>query len=152
MKPITKAQAQYIRSQLSKVDEENKKIRRKWNEIVNTEEFSEYRDSLVGLLKERKLSYKVFKTPEYKDFLDTLNNNNISINFAINQIKFENGCFFDEISDISISMTCRDKSKGKRKKRYLTDTDLSKKLLSDYERDCVKIIYDSNFPDKYKKK
>lgn len=52
----------------------------------------------------------------------------------------------------SIGSTCKDKAKGKRKKRYLTMTALSYRLLDEYATKCERVIYDSRFPEKYKNK
>lgn len=145
MKPITKEQAEYIRNYINKT-------RKKWNKIFNSDEFISEKCELLELARHKQLSYRIFKDDRFKNFANALRENNISTGFAFDQINIEKDDTGENVFDIPISMTCHDKSKGKRKKRYLTETPLSAKLLSDYERNCVKIIYDSNFPDKYKNK
>lgn len=145
MKPITKAEATYIRDYINKT-------RKKWNKLFNSDEFRTEKCELLNLARHRQLAYRTFREPEFKKFATALKDNDISTGFAFDQINIEKDNSSDNVFDIPISTTCHDKSKGKRKKRYVTETPLSEKLLSDYQKNCVKIIYDSNFPNKYKNK
>lgn len=53
--------------------------------------------------------------------------------------------------DVHVNQTCRQKSKRKRVNRYIEDTPTTRRLIKEYEENFVKVIYDSRFPEKYKK-
>lgn len=138
MNPITKQEAEYVRKYIGETQ-------KKWNSVFNSEEFVDEKYELLSLAKNRGLNYNTFKEHEFSKFVNALRDNGISKSFAMSKL------IGSDDSDITISMTCHDKSKGKRKNRYIPDTPLSKKILSEYKTKYVKILYDSDFPEKYPK-
>lgn len=50
-------------------------------------------------------------------------------------------------SEINIPKTCRQKSKGKRKKRSIEDTALTRRLIDEYEKKNVIVLYDSRYSE-----
>lgn len=142
MKSITKQEAEYVRKYLGETQ-------KRWNKIFNSDEFVDERCELLALARNRELNYNTFKEDEFENFVKAFRGEGISSSFAMGQLTSSDD------TNITISMTCHDKSKGKRKKRYIPysqNTALVKKILAEYNEKYVKIIYDSDFPEKYENK